>query len=221
MDNLNLTISNLHNEQMVKSERAAVLLCVPLTRKRFEKKTREPGLLKTIVAGKRNMETDQLRFLPGWEQYEAETVLPVLNELLKIRENTSASVIPDVTVRDFKKAVTSGAFDVIILVARHLCKKIEFADRHHSPEEIYRFLSRLDSGQKISMIYMICESEEIEEATYNKITVVKSVASAFWEIPLVEGIAFVRHWFGWFNGKNTLSIAYDLALESYLEENAP
>ena len=228
MTNLATTISNLHNEKPIESKRVGVLLCIPLTRERYEKETRKPNFLIKLFAREKEFAHEQLEVW-NWQQYEEGTVLPVFKNLLDIRENSSASVIPDVTFGDFKKIFRTRAFDVLFLVAHHIIpesqtkidsynlnSKIEFANGGYSLAEIHDFLASLDGDHKISLIYMICESEDLKEVSYNKSNVVKSVASAFWKIPLVEGIAFVKCWIEFLSGENTLSEAYDLAIELYI-----
>jgi hypothetical protein len=170
-----------------------------------------------------------------WIDYEKNIVQPVTESLYCIRNQSSAYIVYDATFRNLKKALTSRKFDVVFILAHHIKNnkkdeppikdhppdtnsQIEFADGGYAHEEIYDLLDSLDRDQNVSLLFFVCESEDLQELFYGKLDTVKSVASAYWKMPMVEGIQFIKTWIFFMDGGNTLSQAYDFAIEEHINQ---
>lgn len=229
MDHIQTTIDHLCNEKPIKAERAAVLVCPPLTKERFEKEKKEPHFIAKQFGRKR--EFIKRLNLSRWEIYERQIVLHAFKQLLEIENQYSAVVMPDLKFKHFKKVIRSQYFDVIFLVAHHiihedeipgnnngtiLAGEIEFADGGVPLEKIHKFLSHLETGNRMSLTFIVCETNELQNVSYN-LPAINSVAAAFWKMDFLDGIEFIKYWIRFLNGKNTLSQAYRLAVDALLK----
>ena len=231
---LKATIEHLWNEKPIQGERVAILVCPPLSKKRFEKENRDACFISQQFTQEKEFVknfTKTIKSDSDWKTYQDEIALYALKHLLEIEENSSATVIPDVKYRHFKKALRSGCFDVIFIIAHHiipkkkskdkegviLTGKIEFADGGIPLEQIQKFLAQLYSDNKISLIFTICKTNKFQQMSYG-LPSIGSIATAFWDIDFVDGIEFVKCWSRFLNGKQTLSQAYYLAIDEFLKD---
>lgn len=224
-ERLKTTLSHLEHERPIDSGRVAVLMTLALSQKRFENEKRPPGMIRKLFGKKKEFVRLQVPFVSTWEGYEQLLVLWTLKHLIDIEESSFAGVFVDVTFKVFKRILQSQDYDVIFLFAHHIIPvsgnlpkpnnsagAIEFADGGVSLERVNEFLASLHLSNKVSLIHMICKSQKLEEWGYGSLPSLMSVATAFWELPVLDSLAFVKVWIKNLNGQNSLSKAYDLAV---------
>jgi len=203
------------NETPVSPERILVLNTLPLTSDRFD-----AGRSRTFFSFLK-YRNDFLRtqFPAGisWDIYKSQVVHPILAELLHIKEGSRAAIDYDVSFSDFRKALLSGQFDVIFLVAHHIYEKdsIEFADREVSLPVILEFLEKKLSGSSMSLHFIVCNSLAFTQLKSKESTYSGTLSFGFWEFPVLESYRFIRHWVLSLDGKRSLSEAYALAIDDY------
>jgi tellurite resistance-related uncharacterized protein len=228
------TVEQLHNEQPVKRERVAVLLCPPLTKRRFEKESKPEGFWEKHFGKKKEFARIQMQGYLNWEDYRDTDLQDILTLLQEINEEYQVAVIPDAKFKHFKNAILCQAFDVIFLFAHHIepktgdnngkpcgrdsIEQIEFAEGGVPMEKIRKFFLELDPGFKISIVYFTCTNQVLAAHNYC-MPGVGSVASVSWGIELKPGIEFAYYWIRNLDGKLTLSEAYERAIEQLYEEN--
>lgn len=219
MNRLHLTFENLDTESVIESEKALILLTIALTEQRFLKEKKDPPFwFNPFLKPKEFVQLQH--YLNTWKDYEQYVVLPIFQEIEFIKANSHATIDYDVTFNDFKQALLSDDFEVIYLIAHHITSAkgdfIEFADGGESFTHVLQFLATLTTIQKKSIIFVVCESQIIENASSNAFLNLKSIGSASWKVPLIEGFQFIKHWVFNFNGQHTLSSAYSQAIIQFL-----
>lgn len=215
------TIKNILNSEALESGQVIVLNTIPLSKRRFEKEL-NPGLLRLLSRKPKDFVRSQSWRWPGWEAYETSIALPILKELLAI-ENTSNAVIDfDVTEKQFKRALTCGRFKAAFLFAHHFGGNIEFSDGGARFSDIKDFIASLPPERQLSIIFLVCQSEELMELKYDNIEGVGAIGCAAWKVPVRESYLFVGKWISFLKDGATLSDAYSRAIEhfsSYLRDN--
>ena len=228
------TVEQLHNEKPVKRERVAVLLCPPLTKRRFKKESKPEGFWEKHFGKKKELARILIQRYLNWEDFRDTDLQNILTLLQEINDNHRVVVIPDAKFKHFKKAILCQAFDVIFLFAHHIkpktgdnngkpCRRdsieqIEFAEGGIPVEKINKFFLTLDPGFKVSIPYFICSGDALASHSY-RMPGIGSVASVSWAVDLKHGIVFAYYWTRNMDGKLTLSEAYERAIGQMYEEN--
>lgn len=217
------TLYKVSEEKKLNPSRILVLNTIPLSKVEFEKDVQKPSFFQKLFGKQNAREFANLRvnedYLKTWEEYEHVIVLPIFKELLQINES-SATIDYNVTFDCFKEAVLSGHFDVIFLAAHHIVSSkgefIEFKDDGIPIKEIYEFLKKLK--HPVSLIFIVCQSNEFEGLKKGIVEdeCIASIATAYWNIPVILGYRFIKTWVLCVNGNNSLSEAYSRAIQIFL-----
>lgn len=219
----NKSIRNIEKLKPVKRSQVNVLVCPPLTKRRFKIDRQRAKLwLFDYLRRRKEFIKLNLNLYSTWEIYEDKIALPVLMQLLDVKENLKANVFIDVTFRDFKRLYLKSNNEIFFLVAHHISRKgnknglIEFADGGHSIVEFKEFLEQTTEVDSPSLILLICNIGEITETLHEKIVELESFGAAYGMYPFIKGIQFLNWWVKYLDGVNDLMEGYEKAIEQFI-----
>lgn len=215
-------IESILSSKPVESSRVAVLNTIPLTQERFNSELHPGWVSRWVLRKPKDFLLGLVSMYPNWaiwEVYEEGLALPALQELDEIKRTTNVVLDFDVTWEQFQLAIHSRLFDVVFLLAHHFGEYIEFADGGVFFEDVKQFLLSFHTERKVSVIFMVCQAEEMKEVKFENITGIASIGCAAWNLPVRESYQFTRHWVSCFGDGATLADAYSNAIEQIFLTN--
>lgn len=219
MDRLQRTILHLEMEEVIQPTQIIVLVCPPLTEKRFNKESKRKNFIQKLITRPKEFTSLQLRFLQNWQQYKERIANKIIPYLHKIETELHMSVVVDANYKDFKTVIKSKEYQIIFLIAHQMDGGlIEFADGGIKINKLSNFLTSIESEKPISLLFFICEFEDIEKTAYGKIEGIQSIASNSFKMPLTYSVEFIYYWTFYLKGGNKLSEAYHLAINSFINK---
>ncbi len=215
--------ANIKEEAVIESARIVLLNTIPLGRKRFEQELPGSGLSFAGWFKKPGRTCDFLQqFLrqfpdPDWEAYEDAVAVPVHFELEAIRQQTAATVDYDVSFETFEQVLHSDLFDLVFLCAHHAQQGVEFADGIYPFQDVEAAIKQIpDRSRRISMVFIVCNADPFAELRTEMPEKIASVATAYWNMPVLGSYQFVKHWTLHLSPRNTLSAAYSEAIRQMI-----
>ena len=212
---LSRTLEHLRRAVPIPSHRVAVLFCPALTEKRFNKEQKKISPVSRFLGSRYRDFIAKQAVLFDWPDYCARIALPVSLQLKEIEHRTKAVVMVDATFQIFKQAILSGNFDVLFIVTHHPdmgeTLHFEFANGAYSLDEVAALFQKKNPDKRISTIFFTCQSRQVESGLYGQVPGLESVAYADWNMPLGDGLNFLRLWIEFLDGKTTLADAWHKA----------
>ncbi len=217
------TFLHLQSEAILHSDKVLLCLTIPLTKERFilEKGGiswwgRLFGISKDFARS-----FSKSYYEPYWhgdngKGYNNRVVMPILKYLLHIREHTQATILYDCTFKQFNGLMKDNNYDWVILVAHHFGSKIEFADGGIEINQLVGSLGNTINKTRKSLYLMVCESEGAFQDLRDKIDI-GAMGYSSYEIPVLQGLEFLKYWLGELDGTNTLAEAYHAAILKYIK----
>jgi hypothetical protein len=215
---LNKTIRNLENAGPVHQDRVAVLVCPALTYERFEQEMKTHNVIFQLF--KKPFEFVKLQARHSdYPLYEKNVAVYALSELLEIEENTLAKVVLNANYSDFKNIVKSRKYRLLFLVAHHIHLNkdkdyVEFADGGIPFSTVSSFL-KMNQPDDVSIMLFVCTSEYFNETLYEETDLPQSIATAYWNVPYVEALRFIKTWI-YSIRNNSISESYETAVNNFL-----
>ncbi len=206
------------SDLIIQPERILMLNTIPLTKGRFYHDKRWTWLYNFIRKPKDFIKTRCDEGIDNWNTYQL-LIKPIINKLHVLCKESKASVKYDVPYKQFKKHILEGKYDAIFIAAHMINIKncIEFSDGGKPLNEILNFLSSINIDRKIAILFCVCESDIIHDWKIHQINNI-SVAMAFWNVDVNQGIEFIKLWIFEINGIKTLNECYSLAISKQLEK---
>lgn len=207
------------SEQPVHAQKVVLLNTIPLFEQRYTADLRQPSWLSELsfrTKKQRDFARNSLYLYRNWEEYDAGIATPVLSELIKTRDNTPATIDLEVSWLQFQKSVLSGLFDAFFLFAHHFNDKIEFSDGGIEMSEVFAFLNKNRTISPRHFVFMVCRAAIFEKSKIEFPESISSIATADWNIPVLEAYFFSRLWVQNLDGERSFSEAYSEAISQYL-----
>jgi hypothetical protein len=151
--------------------------------------------------------------------YEKNVSLYALSELLEIEENTLVQVVLNANYTDFKDIVKSKQYVLLFLVAHHIHLQtdknyVEFADGGIPFSKVSKFLKK-NQPKDLSIMLFVCKAEHFSEKLYEETDLPRSIATAYWNVPFVESLRFIKTWIYSIHN-NPISESYETAINNFL-----
>lgn len=212
--------SKLQSEQPILPQKVVLLNTIPLFEARYQADLRPPSWLSMLAKAKgkqKDFVQSSLYLYGNWEEYNIEIATPVLSELVKIRDNSLATIDLEVSWRQFQKAVLSDVFEAFFLFAHHFDNKIEFADGGIKISEVQSFLTKTRTKGQRHFVFMVCRADAFEKSKIEFPASFSSTATASWNIPVIEAYVFSRLWIQSMDETRSFPNAYSEAIGQYLK----
>jgi hypothetical protein len=217
-----LTLTRLRRQASVTTTATAVLLCPPLGKKSLRHD------MRWFRLGKRPKDfAKKVMRENGWEswaEYEKNVTLPVLSEIVQIRESTDATILPEVTFKQFRDIAAAGRHELLILVAHHIPGNlrenprsgwIEFRDGGYTWREVENVLSAAPNRSSASFVFIVCKSGSWASSLAQSVERISGGSSDTY-MPLVEAAQFIRIWLSEFDGATPVWLAFNRAVHKHL-----